>query len=250
MKIMASDFDGTLFFRFIGDGKGFKEEDLKAIKKFQEKGHKFGVCTGRPLIGIASQCDGKLDLDFYITTSGAAILNAQKEAIYEKCIAHETMVKLAKQFSVHSDIWIHANHILYVTKLTSNAHFKQTLVDKYEDVPAEHIHGVSFKAKDEITAEQLCAYIDENYPDCNAYRNDSYIDIVARGVSKGNTLKIYAEMIGANKTYGIGDNFNDITLLEGADASYTFHHSPKEVKEASDYFVNGVAEAIEDILKK
>ena len=40
MKIMASDFDGTLFFRFIGDGKGFKDEDLEAIKKFQEAGHR------------------------------------------------------------------------------------------------------------------------------------------------------------------------------------------------------------------
>ena len=249
MKIMASDFDGTLFFRFIGDGKGFKDEDLEAIKKFQEAGHRFGVCTGRPLIGIASQCDGKLDLDFYITTSGAAILNAKKEVVYEKCICHETMVKLAKEFEVISDIWIHADHILYVTKLTSNAHFKQHLVNTYEEIPPHHIHGVSFKAKDDATAQDLCLYINEKYKDCNAYRNDSYIDIVANKVSKGNTLHVYAQMIGAEKTYGIGDNFNDITLLEGADVSYTFHNSPKEVKDASDYFVSGVAEAIEDILK-
>lgn len=42
MKVLASDFDGTLFFK----GK-FKEEDLKQIRAFQAQGHQFGLCTGR-----------------------------------------------------------------------------------------------------------------------------------------------------------------------------------------------------------
>ncbi len=47
MKILASDFDNTLYFH-----NSMKENDLKAIKKFQEKGNLFGICTGREINGI------------------------------------------------------------------------------------------------------------------------------------------------------------------------------------------------------
>lgn len=48
MKVFASDFDGTIHFVDEKIGGYFKQEDLRAIKKFQENGNLFGLCTGRP----------------------------------------------------------------------------------------------------------------------------------------------------------------------------------------------------------
>ncbi|MBR7101750.1 MAG: HAD hydrolase family protein, partial [Clostridia bacterium] len=42
MKIIATDFDGTLSY----NGK-ISEEDKAAIKRFRDAGNKFGVVTGR-----------------------------------------------------------------------------------------------------------------------------------------------------------------------------------------------------------
>ena len=47
MKVLASDFDGTIYFE-----DGFHQEDMKKIKEFQKSGHLFGICTGRPLRGV------------------------------------------------------------------------------------------------------------------------------------------------------------------------------------------------------
>ena len=47
MKVLASDYDGTLLFN-----EKFKEGDLKKIKEFQKAGNLFGLCSGRPFKGI------------------------------------------------------------------------------------------------------------------------------------------------------------------------------------------------------
>ena len=70
MKVLASDFDGTLFFK----GQ-FKSDDLKQIRMFQKQGHLFGLCTGRPLSGVAAPIQGRLRCDFMILSSGALILD-------------------------------------------------------------------------------------------------------------------------------------------------------------------------------
>ena len=47
MKLLASDFDNTLWFE-----DHMKDEDVKAIHEFQKHGHLFGICSGRSLSGI------------------------------------------------------------------------------------------------------------------------------------------------------------------------------------------------------
>ena len=248
MKIMASDFDGTLFFSFIGDGKGFKEEDLKAIDTFRKAGHKFGLCTGRPLYGIEVQCKGTMPFDFYILSSGAVILDKNKNLLYEKSLSHETMKKIAEEFSVYSSVWVHAHHKLYSVGECPEIQVKQQILDSYDDMPHDLIHCVSFKMKDEETTKKTCEYINEKFQDVEAFRNDCFIDVVAKGVSKGTTLQIYKEMVHPEVTYGIGDNYNDLPLLNASDESFTFHTSPQEVKESATYIVENIAEAIERIM--
>ena len=57
MKVLASDYDGTLLFN-----EKFKEGDLKKIKEFQKAGNLFGLCSGRPFKGIYEFCKPYIDL--------------------------------------------------------------------------------------------------------------------------------------------------------------------------------------------
>ena len=62
MKLLASDFDNTLWFH-----DHMKERDVKTIKEFQKQGNLFGVCTGRCLQGIVNPSQPyNLEHDFYI----------------------------------------------------------------------------------------------------------------------------------------------------------------------------------------
>ena len=69
MKVLASDYDGTLLFN-----EKFKEGDLKKIKEFQKAGNLFGLCSGRPFKGIYEFCKPYIDFDFYILCTGALVL--------------------------------------------------------------------------------------------------------------------------------------------------------------------------------
>ena len=88
MKVLASDFDGTLFFH----DKGFKEEDIEKIKEFQQKGHLFGICSGRSLKGIQVQIDPRIQLDFYIISSGAQILDKDLNMISQHIIDKNVVI--------------------------------------------------------------------------------------------------------------------------------------------------------------
>lgn len=72
----------------------------------------------------------------------------------------------------------------------------------------------------------------------------------AKGVSKGATLKVYRDMISCDKTYGIGDSYNDLPLLTNVDVSFTFHSSPKEIQDVCTHIVDSIAEAIDIILSE
>ena len=84
MKALACDFDGTLFFSDNSPEISFT--DIDAIKSFQSKGNLFGFCTGRTIEGILEHTDGLLQADFYITNSGACILNKDFDVLFEKII--------------------------------------------------------------------------------------------------------------------------------------------------------------------
>ena len=106
MKILASDFDNTLFF-----SDGVHKEDVEAIRTFQKQGNLFGLCTGRQLEGIKYPFGGnrehpltEIDFDFYITLSGGVIFNKKEEVIFEKDIPMNIVREIAEVIPVYMSI--------------------------------------------------------------------------------------------------------------------------------------------------
>ena len=78
MKIIASDFDGTIYI-----DEGFKENDLKAIGSFKASSGIFGIVTGRSYFSLKSLIDGKINPDFVIANNGSHILVNDKKVMRE-----------------------------------------------------------------------------------------------------------------------------------------------------------------------
>ena len=89
MKIAATDFDGTL----CPIGEPIPEENIKAIKVWQEAGNKFGIATGRglSLIREALAKYDDLQLDFLVCNNGAVSLDAQGNMMHCQAIALEVL---------------------------------------------------------------------------------------------------------------------------------------------------------------
>ena len=247
--ILASDFDNTLYIR-----GHFKKDDLKAIKAFQEAGGKFGVCTGRPLLGIVAPTLGKIKYDFYICNSGGAIYDQNRDVLMMKKIpldlAHELISK------VHVDVSIIHNEKMlfyYYKKIPKILHPHQRVLKSLDSIDDDFIMGMSFHfPKGQLAEAKACTdMINEQYFDhMSAFQNNEHVDICANGCSKGAGLKFIEDYFNTphHKVGAIGDSFNDISLLQAGGVSFTFDYGPDDLKKEADYIVGSVGESLKYLL--
>lgn len=244
MKGLASDFDGTLFFE--ESGKPISVNDIEAVKSWQSKGNIFGLCTGRPLSGVENQLQGRIECDFYILSSGAVILDKEYRLLYQKCIDYNDVKELYEVYSKRFDVVVQADHKVYAFKCKTGMPVQQCVLSSIEEVRNSAVHGVSIRTKNEQEAKEVCENIMKLYGDkVDAHQNMQYIDIVDKGCSKGEAICELKKLMNLSLIAGIGDSYNDASMLEETDLSYTFEYAPEEIKNMADEIVSSVAEAIQ-----
>ncbi|MDD8049164.1 MAG: HAD-IIB family hydrolase [Thomasclavelia sp.] len=251
MKVLASDFDNTLFFR---DSQVFfegyiKDEDKEAIKRFQRKGNLFGICSGRPLVGITRDVKD-IQLDFYIVSSGAAIFDKDLKVIYENRINMDLVKKVIKKYGDDKSYSLADENDF--CSINGEKHFHNRLpnYNNVDDIDKEYVVHFSIHFDNEKICHEYALKLEKDFPMLEGYQNIESLDIVAKGCSKGQGIKIMEEYLKVNsKDFScIGDNYNDIPMLEISDNSYTFNGSPQGVKDIADKYVDSIAECISDII--
>jgi len=78
------------------------------------------------------------------------------------------------------------------------------------------------------------------------------LEVMNKGINKGNAIRILAEIYGINREeiIAIGDNENDISMIEYAGLGIAMGNAVDTLKERADYITgnydeDGVAQAIE-----
>ncbi|WP_270526567.1 HAD-IIB family hydrolase [Longibaculum muris] len=241
MIALASDFDGTIYF---GEKQGFYQSDLDAIIAFQNAGNLFGICTGRPLVGIEPVMKGKIDLDFYILSSGAVVLDKHQNILYKKCLSREVFNEIYKTYHQDVEIGIQANQKMYAFHQLKMP-MEQIIISSPDDIKGDDIFCLSIDGKNEENAAKICQDITTRFGDVvDSYQNIEYIDIVAKGCSKGEAIKKYKAIQGIDVIGGIGDSYNDLPMLDNVDQAFSFFRSPSIVQESADHLVYSVRDAL------
>jgi Cof subfamily protein (haloacid dehalogenase superfamily) len=263
MKILASDFDGTLFFH-----TGFKEKDLLAIKDFQRQGHKFGICTGRSLDGVLIPSDNvDIHYDFYIVNSGGMILDENQNVIFESKIPFSIIKEIYEKFPIAVSV-VDGNmmYLMFNWKKRYQVRLRR-LLQKLQGIPNEtspFIKDLSSLTKDsyngfsfhfpngkEQDARECANYINKHYGAyCHAFTNKVHVDICAKGCSKGAGVKFIEEYFQSDVIGGIGDSWNDLPMINNVDESFTFPYAPDDVQEQSDHIVKHLDEAISYLISE
>ena len=242
--IFASDFDGTLYFWDPMDP--FKEADLEAIRKFQDRKGLFGVCTGRSLDGVLAITKGAIKFDFYILATGALILDRSLNVIYEENIPHECVNDIVEDIRNQADCMVMTDLEAYVLYREKNIPVFSKAFNNVSELLDKKICGISINTENRNDAERLCGEINQKYGDrITAFQNATSVDIAPLGCSKGNAIDILKKGYDHKLICGIGDSFNDIPLLSEADLAFTFNDAPDEVKKKAAYYVSSVGEALE-----
>lgn len=248
-KVFASDFDGTLYF-YKADVK-LPPENVAMIREYQAAGHLFGLCTGRQVGGLTPFITGFVKPDFFITSSGANIIDGEGNPILKRGVDRSVADILVREMNpkgyrltldVEGDICVFAK---------MDYPGKYYVITGVDDAPKGLIHQVSIHTESLDDAAAVSAYVNERFGDkVEAFQNVIEVDIAPRGCSKGKgvmALREYMkEKLGDFILYGIGDSINDLPLLNASDVSYTFPYAPQICRDTADKVVPTIVDALRD----
>ena len=242
MKIIASDYDGTL------NHGGIDDKKRETIKKWREKGNKFGIVSGRmpdDLLKIYKK--DELDLDFLLACNGAVILTTDGKIIKDDRIDGEILRPfLDFLFSLGAD-WatIHCKRS-YVIDENDNDRLPDEFTRK--TLPElKYFNQVSTILEDEEEALMVTNAIKEKYGDIlNPLQNGRCIDIVSSRINKAKGLYDYLEIVGGKyeDMITVGDNINDTHMIKEF-RSYAMANGVQSIKDIADYVTESVIELIE-----
>ena len=262
-KILATDLDGTLLFP---DKKknhyGVREDDLLAIQNLHKDGVKVIVATGRNLQGVSFLEQINLPYDYLVLSNGAFILDKK-----HKVIKSSTMGEKYINDIFNSYIKDHENQFVCVLQTGKNSYRLEYDYDGIEDkymypiIPLSQLSQLNNNvvsmnifpfSKNLHETIRLHEAISEQYKDINVLRNTCFIDIVNKDVSKGNAIKHIMDSKKLNKydLYCIGDSWNDESMFQITENSFTFFHAEPEIQKLANNVVKNVSECIELLRKK
>ena len=251
IKLVCSDVDGTL----VEEGKGgLNPEYYDEIRRLKEKGIMFAVVSGRSYEGSAHLFEPVLDDIIFINDNGA-VLRYRGEIIK----AHAIPDALIKE--IIRDLKEELKPVTYISSLTGsyawggNQPFCDILrndfnltVKELEHMPDSLPDGagvMSMGVFNEVDAEAAVGkeYIDKwnSHEMIQAVPGGLYwFNIIQKNVDKGVALKELMEMyhLAPEEVIAIGDNMNDMGMLNCVPNSVAIGNARQEVKDVCKYIAD------------
>lgn len=231
MKVIVSDFDGTLY----KDDKIIYQDK---INKFVNVGNIFIIATGRNMTSLNKTLEKFIiNPSFYICNDGALILDQYLNIIYRTDIDNSIIRPLYNEL-------LDDDNILEVLLDTGNG---------YTDDLNRSANKLIARYFDREKALNLVNRLNSKYPSIYGYVSNNWINITKRTETKGSAIKFLSDYYNFSKypIYTIGNDINDISMC-----NYNFYSYGIDCIENKKYLdkyqniVSTFEEAFEDIIKK
>jgi len=265
--LFVCDFDGTL----LRSDRSFSPADLEALKQLDQLGIVRVIATGRSIYSLNTVSVSELPVDFIIFSSGAGVTQHPGGNIIRKVSleAHEVSRAIAILQADDLDFMVHRpipdNHVFgYYESTRANTDFKRR-IDLYGQFafPLDEVSD-GFGTATQLLAIlppasslQVLETIRKKLPGFNIIQTTSpldgqsiWIEIFPATVSKGLTAAwLTAKFdLDSDQTLSIGNDYNDLDLLEWTASSFVVENAPDDLKDrfpvVASHNESGVAEAI------
>ncbi len=247
-RLIVSDFDGTLA---SSDGT-VTEENKKAIEKYIDNGGIFAISSGRLPAAILPHAKNLGLKGLICCGQGTSILDIEtNDVLFEARLSYNTTLTACKKMEEMG------LHILAFDLFEFYSNKQNDLMDFYERVSGTKAVKILNKPLSRLIEEkQLCAYklialVDEKdnarilaeltnagIPDCAVTKSmDFIVEIVNKDYSKGTAISFLADhyKIPIEKTVGMGDNFNDVQMIETAGIGVAVANAEQMLKDKAGY---------------
>ncbi|WNS77826.1 Cof-type HAD-IIB family hydrolase [Domibacillus sp. DTU_2020_1001157_1_SI_ALB_TIR_016] len=280
MKLIAIDLDGTL----LSPEMEITKENIEALRKAQSQGNIVMICSGRAPEDI-QQILKKYEISCPLAGSNGTVVQVNESVLESISLDRKDIIKIAEKLDEDKVPYrVYTNHGIYVPadwservafavkkdrieieglpdevyqRITEQPQ-KSSLIkyfNKYselfneEDLTVQKFFVLTLNS---TTKTALSAYLGGISSIVITSSGPLNIEVMDQNGNKGNALKRVAEYYGIplDNTVAIGDNFNDVPMLELAGLSIAMGNADPLVKEMCDRVThsndkNGVAHAID-----
>lgn len=248
MKIIGSDYDGTL------NHNGIDDDKRQAIREWRQAGNVFTLVSGRHVNSVRDlHIEQSFDCDYFLGSNGAVILNDKNEVVHKDCCDPDMLVPLIEYLYelgcsvglVHSvdffDVFPSEESRAGLDRDYSGTWYTLNTIPQLP-----YYTQVSTWRPTEAEVAAVAAKVRERFGEYfNPMQNGLNIDIVRADVNKAKGLYRLMEMLGASydDVITVGDNVNDYDMIKEF-RSYAMDSGVQSIKDLADFTTPGVAELI------
>lgn len=242
-SLFATDLDGTL----LKSNSTFGSEDIEALSKLEQSGCSVVLATGRSPYSF-NKCvkNIKLPVNWYIFSSGAVILNAQGELIFSNFLSekqttliYDTFIALGiTSISIQGEYpnahFFHWKKGIHCADFRRRLHFYKEFSSEFETPSIRSTEVIAY-VKPDIADEIIKNF---NEITANAFsvvkatspldHKTIWIEIFPREVDKATACEKIRLICAIKKenTAAIGNDWNDLAMLQWANSSYVTSNGP------------------------
>jgi len=251
IRLLALDIDGTLLNSEFAIG----ERDLTALRRAHEMGVQVMLCTGRRHT-FAMPVAKQLGFEMWLCTSNGAVTRSSSgKTFHREFLGAEVCRQLVQHMAE-----FRGGTVLTFDKDTRGALVIERDDDMRESVGRwldhnaayiEHFSPIEMSLTEDPLQAMFCGTIERveqaerrlaEFPLLPGlsvmktqydHRNLSMVDVLPKGVSKGHAMARWAAAHGIAKDQimAIGDNFNDVDMLEAAGHPFIMGNACAELKQ-------------------
>lgn len=261
IKLVAIDLDGTL----LSGAKTISEKNQTVLAQAKAQGVKIVLCTGRPLTAITPflECLHLREAgDYSITFNGGLVQKNDTGEIVRKhtlTLADvQTLLAVAKELKMPMDILSDEVVLSFATstyqtiypqlnplltfvatredELTTQRLYNKAVIAYHQDKLAEWIPAIPTAIKEQFEVIKT---------------RSNLLEFMPKGVTKASGIALLAEELGLvpAEIMAIGDEENDLSMIEYAGIGVAMANATAEVKRSADVVTtsneeDGVAQAI------
>lgn len=254
--LLITDMDGTL----LNSSSKVSKENLSAIQAFVDRGGNFTVATGRMHTSVRPYISNLPLNTPAILYNGAMIydFNSNK-VLWQQCLKEDAKPVLKWIFQNYPDvgIQIYSNDTIFVCRsnIETEKHLSREklkpIVCDIDDVPFPWIKTML------IADNKLLKNVKESLKDKEisfrtVFSEPQFLEMLHTNTSKGTALNELIKILGfsRNNVVSLGDNLNDIELIDTAGIGIAVDNAHLELKQIADYCCcNHNDHAIAEIIK-